>query len=235
MKLQPKRQIAAEVATQKKTLIDEGMKLATKVDVLRETVVKEEGNLERFRKEAVARVQVEIDDVLRVKDRLSEEVRTLEARKETALIPLTSELNKVVEANAKLSKEKEAWGEKSRILKDREVHIEHVEKEVEIDKERAADLKRQASEYLARSDETLKEARKASTEIRNKAQTILVAAEAKEKEVFLKEKEVELLEEWVGKETERQQVREVDLANGERALKDKYATLARTINRMKNG
>lgn len=235
MKLQDKKAVTADLATQRKTQIDQGVQLASKIDVLRETLAKEEGNLGRFRAESIKVVQLEIDALMQQKNSLRDEVRRLEQQRQAARIPLDAEWEAVRQQQAKLAHYKQGLDEKSYIIKECEEQVTQEKKEVEIDKNRAADLNHRASESLAQAEETLHEAREASAQIRNKAQATLFAAEAKEKEVSLKEKEVELREEWVEKETERQQVHEVDLANREKALKDRYATLARTIKRIKNG
>lgn len=237
MKLLDKKTISNDLAKQKKLQIDEGIKLATKVDVLRETSVKEAGNLERFRKETIAAVQVEIDVEIRKRDTLKDEIKILEEKKRVAQIPLDAEWAKVQEEQIKLLKDKQVWGEKSDILKEREEEIIRAEQIVEGEKQRADDLNRRASENFARSENTLKDAHENAADMRNTAQAVLSGAEYREIVVEKKEKNLEVREEEVAEVWQKVRLKETDLANRERTLKDKYETLERTIKRLgiKNG
>lgn len=232
MRLQPKKAIQADLATQRKQQIDEGVKLARKVDTIRETLVEEGGNLQRFRTETVAIVQADIDRYLRAKEELIGEVRTLEKRRSDALIPVDAEWEKIRLVADKMTKRELAIVLDRERLTEREREIEASEKETLNEKGRATDLRRMASEHLVSADETLKEAREASAEMRNKAQVVLFAAELKEREVDLKEKEIKKREDEVAKTKQRQTAKDQEQAMHDRTIKDKYETLERTIKRI---
>lgn len=232
MRLQDKRQVAADTATQRKKDIDEGMKIASKVDILRETIVTEEGKLRRFREETIKSVQAEIDDYIRQKDKLSEEVYVLEQKKDNARIPLDAEWERLRQGQHELLIEKQNVGEKSDILKGREKEIVHAEQEIEVEKERAKDFTHRAVQSLARADEVIREARESAAAIRNKAQIVLGQSELKNAEADLREKSVEVREQEVGAVWDRVRAKEINLAQREAALKDKYATLERTLKRL---
>lgn len=234
MRLQDKRHVAADTATQRKKDIDEGMKIASKVDILRETLVTEEGKLRRFREETIRSVQTEIDDYIRQKDKFAEEIYVLEQKKDEARIPLDAEWETVRQGQSDLLTEKQTLWEKSDILKEREKEIEHAEREVEIEKERAKDLTHRSAESLAHADGILKEARESAATIRNKAQVVLGQSELKNTEAELREKSVEVREQEVDAVWDRVRAKEVDLAQRELTLKDKYKTLERTLNRLQN-
>lgn len=70
MRLLPKKLANAEVATQRKQQIEEGLILSRKIDKLRETLAEEEQKLERFRTETVKRVKEEINQLIAVRDAL---------------------------------------------------------------------------------------------------------------------------------------------------------------------
>lgn len=70
MRLLPKKLANAEVATQRKQQIEEGLILSRKIDALRETLQEEECRLALFRSETVKRVQDEIDAKIRERDAL---------------------------------------------------------------------------------------------------------------------------------------------------------------------
>lgn len=237
MKLLDKKTVNTDLARDRKAQIDEGIKLATKVDVLRETVVKEEGNLQRFRTETVAAVQVEIDGYIRQKDNLKTEISVLEENKRVLEIPLTDKWADVHDAEAKLLKEKQVWVEKSDILKLREDEVEREERSVEMEKGKAIDLNHLASQNFARSESTLKSAHEEAADMRNRAQIVLSSAELRELAVKEKEEEVEKREIEVTLAWEHTRAKETDLAHRERRLKDGWETLERTIKRLgiKNG
>lgn len=234
MKLLDKKTANAEVATQKKQQIDSGIKLAKKVDALRETLGEEEKNLETFRTETVKGVQIEIDSLIRQKDTIKEEINVLNRQKAKALVPLEVEWERVRRVSVKLEKDRMLFDQMSFSFTEREAEIERSEREAENEKERASNLKHRASEDLAEADSTLSHAREASAEIRNKAQVVLAAAETKEKEVGLKEKDLEVREEHATKEIERVGKWERDLTSREKKLRADREVFSKSRNYLKN-
>lgn len=235
MKLQPKKAIQADLATQRKAQIDEGVKIASKVDTVRETLAQEEGNLRRFRQETIASVQADIDRYIGVKDTLKSEIVVLERQKSNAQIPLNAEWERLRKDRSKLVKDIDAWGGKSDNLKEREDQVERSEREAEVSRGKASEMLHKASEKFAQADAALQEARESAASIRNKAQVVLSAAESIERENTIKEQELERREATILVDTARNRANEVDLAARELALKDKYKTLERTIKRINHG
>lgn len=78
-RLLPKNIVQASLAQERKTEIDKGVKLVKAIEALRETKIEEEQALERFRVETIAKVQIEIDSFIRERDRLKQELETLQA------------------------------------------------------------------------------------------------------------------------------------------------------------
>jgi acyl carrier protein phosphodiesterase len=76
-RLLDKKRIAASLADERRLEIDKGIKLAKKIDFLRETLAEEETKLERFRTETVKKVQIEIDMLIHERDRLKQEITRL--------------------------------------------------------------------------------------------------------------------------------------------------------------
>lgn len=233
MRLLDKKTANTEVADQRKKLIDEGLTLARKVDVLRETVVKEEGNLHRFRIEAVPSVQKEIDEKIKQKDSLRDEIKVLEKKREELQKPLDDEWVRVNQAKELINGLKQGLYEREDELIEAREEFVKVKKEVEEDKSRAKDLTRRASEKLAEADETLKDAREDSVRLRTEANALLSSAGLRERAASLKEQDIITRVSEVAMAWNKVREKEIDLANRERALKDKYQTLERTIKRMK--
>lgn len=78
-RLLPKNIVQASLAQERKIEIDKGVKLVKAIEALRETKIEEEQKLERFRVETIAKVQIEIDSFIRERDRLKQELETLQA------------------------------------------------------------------------------------------------------------------------------------------------------------
>lgn len=78
-RLLPKSIVQASLAQERKIEIDKGVKLVKAIEALRETKTEEEQKLERFRVETIAKVQIEIDSFIWERDRLKQELETLQA------------------------------------------------------------------------------------------------------------------------------------------------------------
>lgn len=232
MNLLDKKLVSAEVATQRKQQIDLGVSLAKKVDAVKETLQQEETRLESFRLESVARVKVEIDKLLSQKQILKGEIDVLLRDKANAQIPLDVEWEKITYATSKLQKDRDAWGEKSDLLSQRRNEIERREAETLSNKERATELLRVSSEKYVESEEALTEAREFSKKLREEAGAILSSAESRLKLVELKEDGLRMREEEVDRVWEKVRMKEVNVANRERVLRDRYQELETTIKRL---
>lgn len=76
-KLLPKQEFAQLKSEERKREIDEGIKLAEKVDLLRETAAQEGANLAKFRIESLKVIKEEIDKLISEKDILKKEIAEL--------------------------------------------------------------------------------------------------------------------------------------------------------------
>lgn len=91
-------------AQEQKQSVDEGKKLAQRVDTLRELAAIEESSLEKFRSETLEQIHKETTEAATKRDALLGEVRELEAAKKEALQPLTRELELIDQAREELAK-----------------------------------------------------------------------------------------------------------------------------------
>lgn len=82
MNLLPKKEIDLLKSSEKKIEIDQGIRLARKIDLLRETAAQEEDNLRKFRDETLKVIKAEIDGLLRRKKIVEDEITLLENKKE---------------------------------------------------------------------------------------------------------------------------------------------------------
>lgn len=97
MQLLKKSAVQGELAQQRKQLIDEGVKIASKVDLLRQTLadleVQQAQFVEKSRMELEAQTKTLFNEVVYRK----QEIESLEEQKRLLLIPLDEEWNKVQE------------------------------------------------------------------------------------------------------------------------------------------
>lgn len=93
MKLLEKKQIDAIKARESQRSVEEGLKIARKVDSLRETRAEEEASLEKYRRETLAEIHKQITYNVTTRDALYNEVVRLEKRREDALKPITEEMD----------------------------------------------------------------------------------------------------------------------------------------------
>jgi len=114
-----------------------------------------------------------------------------------------------------------------------EKHIQHGQ-ELQVEQERVADERERSRSLLGESATTAQEAREHLIDARNQAQALVSNAELKmqrslayEQLLLHREKEVNTQFAHIEKE-------KIGILNRERTLKDRYATLERTINRLKS-
>lgn len=231
MRLLPKKEIDSQKAQERKAEIDEGVKLARRVDSLRELQATEEANLTKFRQASLAQLQMEIKPLEEQRDGLLREVTSLEERRAIALIPLDAEWQK-------LDREKALCTEKEEELREREIFLEQniheaelSFKEAETEKGRAKDLRRIASEELAKAEELRKQATKESEDMREEARLLLDTAKLRDKESLKKLAEAIVKEKEVDMRYKSFFVWEKQLIDRERLLRDREQLLKENLQR----
>lgn len=233
MRLLSKNEIVVGKAAEKRMEIDEGLKLARKVDALRETALKEEASLNKFRDGSVSNVKEEIALLIDKKAKLEDEIKRLLAERVELLKPLDREWDKL---NAKI---KEVEDTKTMLAK-KQAELDHestlrwqLSNKIALEKERVDDER-------SRSKEILKDADRAKTEAEGILREVKLGAEAFDKyvstanaQLVTRETNIAARERDASNKEEFLRKKEVDLAQLERSLKDRYDTLQRTINRTK--
>ena len=105
MRLLKKSEVTQKKAQARKQEIDEGVKIAQKVDAVRNTLAEEEANLDKFRTESVKNIKAELAPLEEKRDGLKKEVQELERTREQLLIPLTEEWEEVETAKKQIEKQ----------------------------------------------------------------------------------------------------------------------------------
>jgi chromosome segregation ATPase len=94
MKLLDKTTIVTLKGIERRKEVEEGAKLAKKVDLLRQTVASEETKLAKFRVESLAKLKEDIDGLISQKKQIQAEITTLEI-KLSSLKVILEKINKL--------------------------------------------------------------------------------------------------------------------------------------------
>lgn len=151
MKLLPKSDVAKAKSEDMQREIAEGLKLAKRVDTLREVAAQEESSLKEFRLKTLSEINKEIIAYSDRKNALSREVSDLEEKRSAALSPLTKEYEELD------SKRKEV-ASSFRELESKQARLEAQEAKIK-ELAQVSALREQNSENaFAESQKVLKEA-----------------------------------------------------------------------------
>lgn len=234
MKLQAKRIISADLATQRKSEIEKGIQLARQVDAVKATLSKETRALESFRMVAVAAVTQEIDVRIRRRDELDEQIK----KKERILLkkpPL--DLRKAWAKVESDQKENDARHER---LNEFEVELvardgdnldqQKILSRREVETERREQL---SERTLQEAERTFEKASVTLEKAQEKSTAILATAKEKETNAILREEENKQREKELIAGQRKLKEAEADLVKREKVLKDGRETLARAFNRLK--
>lgn len=230
-RLLDKRLITAEVAGQKKAQIDQGIAIAKKVDALRDTFSEEEKKLELLRVITTKKVQEEIDTLLQSREALKRDlVRIMEERKR-AQEPLDALKQALDEREVTISSKEVSLLQRASGIEKEEHEADEREKQVALDEERVKHLKTSAELKLEKADSVLKDAIEDAGESRNTAQINLTESELIFKRAEQKLHEVQNYKELLERKEKNLDDRQSTIDIRERALRDRYNTLERTIKR----
>lgn len=164
MKLLSRTELQKTKGEERRREIEEGVKLARRIDGMRSSIASEENNLEKYRAASVALTLDEIDDVL-AKQHLAEQDLVI-ARAEAARLrqPLDSEWATLHEAiaNHEVDKNlveilKTGIDAKRSALEQREANIDDKEKRIELKNTATDEYKQEAENILVKARETKKE------------------------------------------------------------------------------
>lgn len=158
MRLLKKSEVDQAKTAQQKRDIEEGVKIARRIDNLREVAAQEEASLAKFRRETIAKINTEISTLQDTKEKLSGEILQLEDQRKKLMIPLDDEWDKVHKAKQDLS-------QRERDLIDKESYLLHREEEVSKISTKLSNLSIKTSLKDERATELLNEANNRVKEI----------------------------------------------------------------------
>lgn len=233
MQLLKKSEVQAAKNLDRKREIDEGVKLAKRVDALRQAASTEEASLKHTRDAALAELHRDVAELVAQKTTLRGEIPVLQAQKAEALRPLDEEWHRLREFEASLA-ERDEETRAVEASNDTRAHILDLQDtNIALEKERTLNDRERSKKLL---EEAFRDSERAK-EI--KAEAVASAkesdAQVRIREKALKIREGALLLRIIATDARgnSQDEREIEQNNRDRALNDKYETLLRTEARIK--
>lgn len=212
--------------------VEEGAKLARRVDGLRELAAETEKNVEQHRSASLAQAQRDIDAVLSKKELLEGEVRELEEERKRLQAPLDAAWEKVRQESKQNANERLVLEQRDAAIRQTSIEQENVAKQLREEGERVVQERKRSMSLL----------KKAASD-QEKAQTILLEAhELKEEtanwsvhktnELTKREKAALIRDQELILQAEQVEEGRLQNENDRKKLKDAYETLARTKKRL---
>lgn len=235
MKLQNKKIIQAEATKERKTQIDEGVKIATKVDELRRVHAEEERSLYEFRDKSIETLKKDIGPLLNQKENLIEEIKELQDRKQVLLdIPIEASLKEMEERKAKITEIESLLSVKEQRLEVRSIELTDrfngllkSEEKLSRDKDLIENTRSKIVVVNAETEKILNQAQAKIAEIMEYEKTMKTQLKLEDGKIINRSTDLDNREKILNK-------RERELNEKEKFINDRYATLERTVNRIKN-
>lgn len=232
MRLLPRSEVNKAKALDRQREIDEGKKLATRVDTLRELAAEEDTNLSKFRDKMVAQIMADIKPLQEEHDGLVHKI----GQRKLELVQLMQPINTLWDDVNKAQAINNGWEDD---LTAREAQTAIAAGEVakrrhdlEVDEARLADVKKNIDELAAESVRINTNAREFLAQARNDAQVLLSNSEGLQLDITRREELVAARERDAKIVEAKNKADAKDNRDTARSLKDKYDTLERTLTRL---
>lgn len=232
-KLLKKSEIDIAKARDRQREINEGMKIAHRVDTLRKTQAEEEAILERFRLGTISKINEEIVSRTKELNVLLKQVSDLEDKRRIALQPLDTEWNEVNQKKDELTYYALSLNNEKSTIKELRKGYEVEVELLETEKKRILSERDQSIKSLYQAEENKEKSRNTLKESENIKKSIIdlkdnVMRELKERDTICasKERDLENKEEQIEKEKKALDRLKIKLL-------DQRATLERAMARLK--
>lgn len=235
MRLLERHEVNEKRTIERRLEIEDGMRLAKKVDDLRKLRTAEEQALETFRTKTVSEVTEEIKTLVSQKSILAQEVLDLRRTRAELMVPLDAEWSRVNAEHLRLVGISDSLFDKQKALDDADALLQRKKSELSSREDeimmKIAYLENLKSECEAASLEA--EALIARSESAERSHRAFV--ESKSAHLHAREESVANAERSVNDRRIAQDARELELNARESAISDRYETLQRINNRKNNG
>lgn len=225
MRLLSKREVDLKKSQDRKREIDEGVKLAKRVDDLRQLAAEEEKNLEDFRVKTVKAFREEMTEKEEQRDFLDTEIDIKTRARNTIALPLDKVLEQLRESNKTLQEQKielelkESEFQKYRSMIEEDMHL------IENEKGRIAEEKHRTTQFLVQAKNDLDYAQEVLAKANEKERLISASLSFKEKELIEREEKATQLIAEAEVQTKKIEKYEVELMKRELTLRDGWKTL----------
>lgn len=235
LKLLDKRDIQAKKAKERSQEVAEGVKLARRIDALRETQAEEQSSLESFRVRTIETINKEIKALADTRDLLSGEVKNLEDRKKEALKPIDAELKKLEKEREEVNSKKIEIASSLKDIQEQTKILNKREKQIKRTEEITADLHLQSESLFNERNQRLSHAKEIEQEMALSQERHNSRLVSLEKEVVDKLSQAELTLSKARATLKKASEKEKELSEKEVLLIDREQTLERSIIRLKEG
>lgn len=233
VRLLPKSEIDKRKSEEQRTAMQEGLKVAERVDTLREIASSEEASFDKYRKDTLISIQEEIEPKRKELEQLTIEINGLRTEREKLLIPLDFkwyEVKKIEEYN-KVKGQELSVLEGS--LAEKSVMLEVRERDVVKSEDKSEDLKRLAGAMFTQAEAQVAKSREDSSSMLNKAQAELSLVELQKLDIAKRETNATAKEKNNKEKELKIEKYEIELAKREATLRAGWKNLENTINKLK--
>lgn len=232
MKILPaKTDIQKLKSNDRKREIDDGVKLARKVDALRTSVSVEEATLTKWRTETMAAAVADIEGVVRQKNLLQDDVRVLERIRTKLQEPIDAAWDDIHARTQELDAIGEALHAREAYLERRVAEQSSAVERLATEKERAADERERARALLEEAVQLRIDVGNANDELERNIHLHEASLNAREEQAQAREEALANTQERITKREQEQDARERILNTEEARVKDLYETLLRNQKR----
>lgn len=233
LRLLQKSEVDKRKAEEQRQAIQEGLKVAERVDSLREIHASEEVAFEKYRIETLGNIHQEIQEKFLKKTQLEIDVARLQQEKQALLIPLDAKWKEVTEQERIYASWEDDLNQKEILTTSKEVELKKREKDTAVKEKKAEDLKQLASALFSQATTVVATAKEESADMRNQAQAQLSRVEIQEVEVAEREVKNTLHEQLLVDKEQDLKKYAVDLSKREATLRAGWKNLERTAAKLK--
>lgn len=230
-RLLSKREVDAQKARERHREIEEGKKLAGRVDGLRELASSEESGLEEFRIKQLTAIQAELGPKIQELAEVNSEIARKKTIRDQESVPIEEKWAEIRSAEAASRKEQEELTQRDAQLKLAIAANIEREHQNEAEHQRALAEHQRATEMLVQSAKVHDEARQTLKDAQEKDRVVNTALTLREKEVRAREESAVHVQEIQSKLGKRLETYEQNLFKKELQLRDREKTLERNISR----
>lgn len=235
MQLLDKKKIAIQKSIERETEVKEGMKLAKKVDALREMAANEESKLTKFRMESLKIIKDEINVLVTEKTALEAEITSIKDRRTELQKPLDSSWDDLKRHRLLFDIERENFRQNASALVKRQKEHDQRLYELVMQEERIKEKDTQAAEKLSQTEENRLKTAEILSKMEVNKDDFDKNCLVKNQELLTRQAKIASRERELGLEKDQLTKDRQELTAERVLVEDREQTLEREINRRKNG